>query len=88
MGNLRAEDIILRDQIKLRLKELREKSSQNKSNLSKDIEIDRQNFQSWEKLEIGRGMTIYSISRVCKALGITLKDFFDSDIFDNTKKDA
>ena len=84
MGNLRPEHIILRDQIKLRLKELREESSQNKSNLSKDVEIDRQNFQAWEKLEVGRGMSIYSIRRVCKALGITLKDFFDSAIFDNT----
>ncbi|MCV9926286.1 helix-turn-helix transcriptional regulator [Flavobacterium sp. LS1R49] len=81
MGKLRVEDIILRDQIKLRLKELREKSSQNKSDLSKDVEIDRQNFQAWEKLEIDRGMSIYSVSRVCKVLGITLKDFFDSNIF-------
>lgn len=83
MGNLRPEDIILRDQIKLRLKELREEASQNKSNLSKDVEIDRQNFQAWEKLNIERGMSIYSINRVCKAFKITLKDFFDSDIFLN-----
>jgi DNA-binding XRE family transcriptional regulator len=81
MGNLRPEDIILRDQIKLRLKELREKASQNKSNLSKDVEIDRQNFQAWEKLDIKRGMSIYSIGRVCVALGITIKEFFDSDVF-------
>jgi DNA-binding XRE family transcriptional regulator len=81
MGNLRAEDIILRDQIKLRLKELRGNTSQNKSNLAKDVEIDRQNFQAWEKLDIDRGMSIYSISRVCKVFGITLKDFFDSKIF-------
>ena len=81
MGKLRQEDIILRERIKLRLTELREKASQNKSNLSKDVEIDRQNFQAWEKLNIERGMSIYSISRVCKAFGITLKDFFDSDIF-------
>jgi DNA-binding XRE family transcriptional regulator len=81
MGNLRAEDIILRDQIKLRLRELRENKSQNKSNLAKDVEIDRQNFQAWEKLDIKRGMSIYSIGRVCNVLGITLKEFFDSDIF-------
>lgn len=81
MGKLRQEDIILRERIKLRLTELREKASQNKSNLSKDVEIDRQNFQAWEKLNIERGMSIYSISRVCKVFGITLKDFFDSDIF-------
>jgi DNA-binding XRE family transcriptional regulator len=81
MGKLRQEDIVLRDQIKLRLKELREKASQNKSDLSKGIDIDRQNFQAWEKLDTTRGMSIYSIDRVCKVLGITLKDFFDSDVF-------
>ncbi|CAM3474851.1 helix-turn-helix transcriptional regulator [Flavobacterium chungbukense] len=81
MGKLRAEDIILRDQIKKRLKELREKASQNKSGLANDIEVDRQNFHAWEKLDITRGISIYSIGRICTAFGITLKDFFDSDIF-------
>lgn len=81
MGKLRAEDIILRDQIKERLKELREKASQNKSGLANDIEVDRQNFQAWEKIDSTRGPSIYSISRICKAFGITLKDFFDSDAF-------
>ena len=81
MGKLRDEDIILRDQIKLRLKELREEVSQNKSDLSKNIDIDRQNVQPWEKLDIGRGMSIYSINRVCKAFKISLNEFFDSDLF-------
>ncbi len=81
MGKLRPEDILLRDQIKKRLKELRENASQNKSGLSNNIEVDRQNFQAWEKLDITRGPSIYSVNRICKAFGITLKDFFDSDIF-------
>lgn len=82
MGKLRPEDIILRDQIKKRLKELREKASQNKSGLSSDIEVDRQNFQAWEKLNIDRGPSIYSINRICIAFRISLKEFFDSDIFE------
>ncbi len=79
MGKLRKEDIILRKKIKLRLKQLRGKES--KSGLAKEIDIDRQNFQPWEEVGSERGMTIYSISRVCKSMGITLKEFFDDEIF-------
>lgn len=81
MASLREEDKSLRDKIKLRLINLREKAGQNKANLSEEVLVDRQNFQSWEKLDASRGMTIYSIARVCKALNITLKEFFDDKIF-------
>lgn len=79
MGKLRKEDIILRQKIKLRLKQLR--GEESKSSLSKEIDVDRQNFQPWEEIGSDRGMTIYSINRVCKSLGITLKEFFDDEIF-------
>ncbi|UFH34707.1 helix-turn-helix transcriptional regulator [Flavobacterium acetivorans] len=87
MAQLRKEDIILREKIKLRLTELREKHGQNKTELSSKVEVDRQNFQAWEKHDIKRGPTIYSINRISKAFGISLKEFFDSDIF-KTEKDA
>lgn len=81
MATLRKEDEILRDKIKLRLKELRELYGKSKAGVSQNVDIDRQNFQAWEKLNTNRGMSIYSINRVCHALDITLKDFFDSPIF-------
>ncbi|WP_159798925.1 helix-turn-helix transcriptional regulator [Flavobacterium sp. MK4S-17] len=81
MATLRKEDEILRDNIKLRLKELRETHGKTKAGVSQNVDIDRQNFQAWEKLDTNRGMSIYSINRVCNALGITLKEFFDSPIF-------
>jgi DNA-binding XRE family transcriptional regulator len=83
MGKLREEDIILREKIKLRLTELREKYGQNKTEVSSKVEVDRQNFQAWEKNDIKRGPTIYSINRISKAFGISLKEFFNSDIFKN-----
>ena len=81
MAKLRKEDEILKNKIKLRLVQLREKQGESKSTFSKSIEVDRQNFQSWENLDSNRGITIYSLNRICKVLGITLKDFFDNDLF-------
>ena len=81
MAQLRIEDKVLRDKIKLRLKRLRNEQEKSKTDVSKRVEVDRQNFQPWENLDSERGMTIYSINRVCKALGITLHDFFNDEIF-------
>ena len=83
MAQLRKEDKILRDKVKLRLRKLRNEQEESKTDVSKRIEVDRQNFQPWENLDSERGMSIYSINRVCEALGITLKEFFDDEIFQN-----
>jgi len=56
-------------------------ASKSKSSLSNDLELDRQNFHAWEKLDITRGPSIYSINRVCKSFNISLNEFFDSEIF-------
>lgn len=82
MAKLRPEDIILREKIKQRLASLREDKGGSKSDLSKNIDIDRQNFQPWEKKDADRGISIYSLNRVCKALGISLSDFFNDPIFE------
>lgn len=81
MAKLREEDEILKKKIKLRLLQLREKQGDSKSGISKNIDVDRQNFQPWENIKSQRGITIYSLNRICKAFGITLKDFFDDEIF-------
>ena len=81
MAKLREEDEILKKKIKLRLIQLREDLGDSKSDISKSIEVDRQNFQPWENLKSDRGITIYSLNRICKAFGISLKEFFDDDLF-------
>lgn len=81
MAKLREEDEILKKKIKQRLFQLREELGDSKSDVSKTIDVDRQNFQPWENLKSDRGITIYSINRICKALGITLKEFFDDELF-------
>lgn len=81
MATLREEDIIFRENIKLRLIELRKIYGKTKADTSEAVEVDRQNFQEWEKPNSNRGMTIYSINRICLSFGITLKDFFDSPLF-------
>jgi DNA-binding XRE family transcriptional regulator len=81
MAKLREEDEILKKRIKLRLNRLREELGESKSDVSKNIEVDRQNFQPWENLRSDRGITIYSLNRICRAFGITLKDFFDDQLF-------
>ena len=81
MAKLREEDEVLKRNIKQRLFQLRAKLGESKSDISKNIEVDRQNFQPWENLKSDRGITIYSLNRICKAFGITLKDFFDDELF-------
>jgi len=88
MAKLREEDEILKKKIKLRLSQLREELGESKSNVSKSIEVDRQNFQPWENLKSDRGITIYSLNRICEALGTTLKDFFDDELFHDVHSDS
>lgn len=81
MAKLRKEDEILKAKIKERLSKIRNELGDSKSDISKNIDIDRQNFQPWENLKSNRGISIYSLNRICIALGISLKDFFDDELF-------
>lgn len=81
MAKLRKEDEILKVKIKERLSKIRNELGDSKSDISKNIDIDRQNFQPWENLKSNRGISIYSLNRICIALGISLKDFFDDELF-------
>jgi transcriptional regulator with XRE-family HTH domain len=71
-------DIKLRKQIALRLKELREFSGKNQTQFAYNYGKDK---QTQNRLEKGRGATIYSINKFCKAIGITLSEFFNSPLF-------
>ena len=81
MAKLRDEDIMLRIQIAKRLKYLRENSGGIQAKFATENEMDRQLLSSWENTNNNRGMSIYSINRICKIIGLTLKDFFDDPIF-------
>ena len=83
MAKLRKEDEVLRDIIKQRIINLRTNQEELKINVAKKIDMDRQNLQPWEDLTSNRGISIYSINRVCKAFNISLKEFFDDEIFKN-----
>jgi len=85
MAKLTDEDLILRQKIAERVKELRAKSGAIQSDFAANNNIDRQNLSAWESTKNNRGITIYSINRLCSILGISLKDFFDSASF--IKKD-
>ena len=60
--------------ISTRLRELREKRKWSVNRLERESEISRQVLSGWEK-----GVNqefIEKLDKVCKALGITLADFF------------
>ncbi|MDQ1095791.1 MULTISPECIES: helix-turn-helix domain-containing protein [Chryseobacterium] len=81
MARLSEEDKVLRIQIAKRLKSLRENSGDIQAKFATENEMDRQLLNSWENTNNDRGMTIYSINRICKIINITLKDFFDDPLF-------
>ena len=81
MPKLREEDKILKEKIKERIIQLLEEHFGTQTSASKNLDIDRQNFNPWVNLKNDRGATIYSINRICEAIEIDLSDFFDDPIF-------
>lgn len=75
---LNKEEVKLREQIASRLTEIRESTGKNKNQFALDLGVDRQNIS---RIESGRGVTIYTISKYCKQAGMTLSEFFDSPLF-------
>jgi len=77
-------DKSLKEAISKRIAELREGTGKNQTQFAYDYGKDKQTQNRFEK---GRGATIYTINKFCKAIGISLSDFFDSALFKdiNTK---
>lgn len=73
----------LKKKIAARFKELRMESGKNQTDFAYDYGKDK---QTQNRLEGGRGATIYSINKFCKAMNITLSHFFDSPLFSDSKK--
>lgn len=73
----------LRKKIAFRIKELREKTGKKQKQFADDYDTDK---QTWNRYEKGRGASIYTVNKFCKAIGISLSDFFDSPLFKDSKK--
>ncbi len=80
MSKLEKEDIALKNKIADRIKFLRIKTGLSPSDFAKKHDIDRQILSRWENKSNKRGITIYTINKFCKMIGIPLKEFFDFDI--------
>lgn len=71
------EDILFRKKIGARIKELREQKGILQSKLGDMLDKEKGNMS---RLESGRdNPTALTIKYICKALNISLKEFFDSD---------
>ncbi|MUV04607.1 helix-turn-helix domain-containing protein [Flavobacterium rakeshii] len=81
MAKLTKEDIKLKNAIAQRIEALREDTGLSQSEFAKEHAIDRQAINRWEDREGERGISIYTIRRFCKMVGITLTQFFDSPLF-------
>lgn len=79
MAELGKEDTLLKNKIADRIKFLRTETGLSQSDFAKKYEIDRQILNRWESKNNKRGITIYTISKFCKLIGISLKEFFDFD---------
>jgi len=86
MPKLSEEDKILRKRIILRIIELRGTKIDKQVDFAHELGLDKQQINSWESLSNNRGISIYSINKICKGLNKTLKEFFDSPIFDDESK--
>ncbi|WP_276483446.1 helix-turn-helix domain-containing protein [Paraflavitalea pollutisoli] len=75
---LSKEDLQLKQQITERLKQLRESTGKSQVDFAYDLGLDK---QAVNRIEKGNGATIYTISKYCKYFEITLKEFFDSELF-------
>ncbi|MEK6452215.1 MULTISPECIES: helix-turn-helix domain-containing protein [unclassified Myroides] len=81
MAKLKDRDIVLRDKIKSRINFLMEEKGLKKVDLASLSEKDRQAINRWTNLSDNRGITIYTLSDFCDAIGISLAEFFKDSSF-------
>jgi transcriptional regulator with XRE-family HTH domain len=81
MAELTQQDKVLKSAIAQRIEDLRVGTGLTQSQFAKEHAIDRQAISRWEDIDGERGVTIYTIKRFCSMVGISLSNFFDSDLF-------
>ncbi|SFE01040.1 helix-turn-helix domain-containing protein [Thermophagus xiamenensis] len=74
----------IKSKIGIRIKELREQKDMSQKDLSFFSNIDRSYIASVENGQ--RNISIVNIEKVSIALGISLKEFFNNDKFDNDSR--
>ncbi len=67
-----------------RIKELREAAAMSQKDLSYAADLDRSYIASVENGQ--RNISIVNIEKICTALGVSLKEFFNTVEFDNAAK--
>lgn len=71
---------MLQKQVGLRIKEIRQSKKLTQEECSLNVDIDR---TYWSSVERGlRNISINNLNKICISFGISLKDFFDSNIFE------
>ncbi len=75
---------MIQKQVGLRIKEIRHAKKLSQEECSFNVELDR---TYWSSVERGlRNISINNLHKICLSFGISLKDFFDSDIFEDDGK--
>ena len=70
---------MIQKQVGLRIREIRNSKKLSQEECSFNVELDR---TYWSSVERGlRNISINNLNKICIFFGISLKDFFNSDIF-------
>ena len=70
---------MIQKQVGLRIREIRLSKHLSQEKCAFNVELDR---TYWSSVERGlRNISINNLNKICISFGITLKEFFDSDIF-------
>lgn len=81
MPRKETDETQLNQQIASRIRELRIKQEPIQAKFAKENLLDRQLLSRWESSTDKRGVSIHTIKRFCNMVGISLKDFFDDELF-------
>ena len=74
---------MIKHQIGLRIREIRQSKKMTQEMCALSIDMDR---TYWASVELGkRNISIVNIKKICDCFGMSLKAFFDSNIFENKK---
>lgn len=84
MAHLTEKNIVLKNNIKLRINELLELKGLRQTDLASLSLKDRQAINRWTNVNNDRGITIYTIEDFCDIIKISLFEFFDSPHFNKT----
>lgn len=78
---LKFATVEIKSKIGARIKELRDDKQMSQKDLAYASDLDRSYIASVENGQ--RNISIVNIEKIAVALGVTLKDFFRNDKFDN-----